>query len=91
MRPSQCVDAFAHPKPTQELLWEPRRSEHGGPSGRLVYDGRLVYQRTLIAAVHGSGEPGVTLTGVASAKLRSAESRSGRADTTGLRVHIATE
>jgi hypothetical protein len=81
MRPSQCVDAsFAYPKPTQELLWEPRRSEHGGPSGRLMHE------RTQIAAVHGSGQLGVTLIGVVSAKLRSAESKSGRADTTGLEV-----
>jgi hypothetical protein len=70
------LNAFA----IQELLGAPRRSEHGGPSGRLRHE------RTLSAAVHGPGEPGVTLIGVASAKLRSAESRTGRADATGLEV-----
>jgi hypothetical protein len=43
-------------------------------------------RENLSAAVHGPGEPGVTSIGVASAKLRSAESRAGSADATGLEV-----
>jgi hypothetical protein len=63
--PESCFEAPADLKPVLALSCGCRGPEFNGPSGRLRH------KIWVIAAVHASGEPGVSLIGVTGAGMTS--------------------